>query len=85
MRIKIKRIFRYQATATKLKAIQPGVYDVPGDISEDIAQKVLRFGRAEVLAEKKAPENKVIGTPENKSNVAKLPVRSRRSRSKSDK
>ena len=74
MKIKIKRIFRHQETGSKVREYHPGVYDVPGDISQDVAQKVLKFGKAEVLAEKQAPENKVVKTPEDKTRVAKSAV-----------
>lgn len=82
MKIRIKRHFRYQASATKTKDIAPGVYEVPGDISEELARKVLRFGKAEVVVEKKAPENKVVPVAENKAEVVKPAVRGRRARTK---
>ena len=93
MKIKIKRVFRYQVSATKVREIQPGVYDVPGRVSLELAQMVLRFGKAEILAEsappkvveKVAPENKVVEVTANKARVAKTPMRRRSSRSKSDK
>ncbi len=85
MKIKVKRLFRYMATPTDTKDIVVGVYSVPEDISDELAQKILRFGKAEVLQEKKAPENKVVATPENKTRVA-APTGNRRStRAKPDK
>ena len=85
MKIKIKRMFRHQETATKVVEYPPGIYTVPGDISTDVAKKVLRFGSAEVLVEKVAPENKVVKTPENKTKVAKTAGSRRSTRAKPDK
>ncbi len=90
MKIKIKRLFRYQKTATKVAEIKPGVYDVGRDISQHVADLALRFGKAEVVVEapkpveKKAPENKVVEVAENKSAVEAKPVRRRSTRSKPD-
>ena len=89
MKIKIKRPFRYQVSATKSKELQSGVYDVGVDISQERADLVLRFGKAEVVVEpvveKKAPENKIVEAPENKSRVAKPTVRRRSTRTKPNK
>jgi hypothetical protein len=85
VKLKIRRKFCYQASATEVKELQPGVYEVPGEISEDLARKVLRFGTAEVVAEKKAPENKVVTAPENKAKVAKKSSHRRSSRAKPNK
>lgn len=89
MKIKIKRIFRYQASATKAKELQPGVYEVGADISQHIADSVLRFGKAEIVVEpvveKKAPENKVVEVAENKSRVEKTAGRRRSTRTKPNK
>ena len=60
------------------------VDQTPGEISGELANKVLRFGKAEVVVEKKAPENKVVSIAESKSKVAKKPVRRRRPRPESD-
>jgi len=88
MRIRLWRAFRYQASATKERELLPGLYDVPGDISEHIAEVVLRYGNASILprrvVKKKAPENKVVEVVENKSRVAKKSVRRRRARTKPD-
>ena len=85
MKLKIRRKFQYQASATEVKELSPGVYEVPGDISEELAGKVLRFGRAHVLVEKKAPENKVVKAPENKTKVAKKSGYRRSTRAKPNK
>jgi hypothetical protein len=60
--------------------LDPGIHDVP----EDLAAKILKFGKAEVVVEKKAPEDKVVTAPENKARVAKKSKRSRSTRSKSN-
>ena len=90
MKIRIKRVFRYQVSAVKAIDFQPGVYDVGRNISAEIADSVLRFGKAEVVVEapkpveKKAPENKVVEVVANKAKVAKAPVHRRSTRSKPD-
>ena len=90
MKIKIKRVFRYQASATRVRTFQPGVYDVGRDISAEIADSALECGKAVVVVEapkpveKKAPENKVIEVTANKAKVAKAPGRRRSTRSKPD-
>jgi len=75
MKIKIKRLFRHHEGPRTIKDYNPGVYDVGKDISQHVADLALRFGRVEVVVEpvveKKAPENKVVEAPENKSRVAK--------------
>jgi hypothetical protein len=78
MKIKVKRVFRYQIDSRKEGVIEPGVHDLP----EELALKVLRFGKAEKVVEKKAPENKVVKVSENKSKVAGKPLRRSRTRPK---
>ncbi len=94
MKIKTKRSFRYQVSATKVKELQPGTYEVGVDISQNLADSAMRFFGAEVVVEpvvvepvveKVAPENKVVEVAENKSRVAKKPVRRRSNRTKPDK
>ena len=89
MKIKIKRLFRYQASATKEKELLPGVYDVGVDISQHLVDMAFSMHKAEVVVEpvveKVAPENKVVETPENKARVAKKPGRRRSTRTKPDK
>lgn len=72
MKVKIKRPFTYQADARTAVTLEPGVHD----LDSELAGKVLRFGAAELVVEKKAPQNKKRDTaPENKKKVAKKPVR----------
>ena len=89
MKIRITRKFKIQNGPRKTKELLPGEYVVGKDISLYYAELVLRFGKAEVIAEPKvekvAPENKVIEVAENKSRVAKKPVRRRSTRPKPDK
>lgn len=81
MKIKINRLFRYM-DGTKLKELAPGVHD----LSKDLAEKVLRWGKAEILVQKKAPENKKRDkAPENKVGVASKSVHRRSTRAKPDK
>ena len=84
MKIKVKKPFRYQVDARKEAEIAPGIYEVPGEISGELARKILHFGKAEVVVEKKAPENKVVEIAESKAKVAKKPVRRRRPRPVAD-
>lgn len=82
MKIQIKRLFRYQKDAQTVVDLPPGVYAVPKDISKDVAEKALKFGKASVMAEKKAPENKVVKVAENKATVEKPKKRRGRPRAK---
>jgi len=89
MKIRIKRVFRYQVSATNIRELQPGVYDVGGDISKHVAEIALNFGKAELVVEtvapkKVAPENKVVEVTEDKTSVAKPAVRRRSTRAKLD-
>ena len=81
MKIRVKRLFDYMV-GTETKRLEPGIYEVPGDIDNELARKVLRWGSAEKLAEKKAPENKVVKTPKSKARVAASTVHSSRPRTK---
>jgi hypothetical protein len=85
MKIRVKKVFRYQVSASEVGEIQPGIHDLP----TDLAQKVLRFGKAEIImsrpVEKKAPENKVVKVADNKSKVAGKAKRRRSARSKPNK
>ena len=80
MKVKVLRVFQYQIDARTVGEIKPGIHDLP----EDLAKKVLRFGKAELVFEKKAPENKVVKIAESKAKVARKPVRRGGSRPKSD-
>ena len=65
MKIRIKRPFTYQETPQRTATLVPGVHDLP----QALAEKVLRFGKAELVVTKKAPSNKLAKTPENKAGV----------------
>jgi hypothetical protein len=69
MRIKVKREFFIQISSQSVKRIVPGVYSVPEELDQNTADKVLKWGSAEVVPEKKAPENKIVQVAENKSEV----------------
>ncbi len=85
MKIKIKRVFNYQDGPRNVVELQPGVYGVGRDISQHVADLAIRWGGAEVVVEKKAPENKVVRASENKSKVAKKSGNRRSTRSKPNK
>ena len=59
----------------KEKTLSVGTYDVGKDISEVLAAKVLKWGKAEQLKpdqkrrKTRAPENKVVQAPESKASV----------------
>ena len=79
MKIRVKRKFTYQVDARTTADIEPGVHDLP----TALAEKVLRFGKAEILVEKKAPQNKARGeAPENKARVGQKTKRGRRTGAK---
>jgi len=85
MKIKFKPPFRYAVSASVTHALMPGVYDVPGDVSAELAAKAIRYGKAERLEFKKvAPENKLAEVPETKAAVGGKTVRRRRARTKPD-
>ena len=85
MKIKIKKLFRYQDGPRDTRELQPGVYEVGKDITDHVAHIAQRFGGAKIVVEKKAPENKVVNAPENKSKVAKKSGNRRSTRSKPNK
>lgn len=81
MKIRLKRPFTYQVDAQTTKTLEPGIHDV----NQALAEKILRFGKAELVSEKKAPQNKARGgAPENKTKVAGKAKRRSRKRPKSD-
>ena len=79
MKIRVRRTFRYQATPQEVREIQPGIHD----LSPELAAKVLKYGKAEKVFEKVAPENKAIAVTENKSGLERA-VRGRGKRAKPD-
>ena len=86
MKIRLKRIFKVQTGPRSTSSYAPGIYRVPEDISGDHAKRALQQRVAEtVVEEKKAPENKVVETPESKSKVGRKTKRGRGARAKSDK
>jgi len=67
MKVRIKRPFTYQDGPRKTITLEPGVHD----LSDRLAGLALRFGKAELVVEKKAPENKVVKPAESKATVSK--------------
>lgn len=85
MKIKIKRAFRYQDGPRNVVTLEPGQYRVPQDVSKDIAEKAVKYGKAEFLREGKvAPTTKVRKAGAGAAKVERKGVRSRRARPKSD-
>jgi len=79
MKIRVKRPFVYQVDARTTVRLPVGEHD----LSREIAEKVLRFGKAEMVVEKKAPANKSRGkAAENKARVVKPTKRGGRKRAK---
>jgi hypothetical protein len=78
MKVRIKRPFKYMDGPRKEVTLPVGVHDV----TERVAGLALRYGKAELVVEKKAPENKVVAPAENKAAVGKKTVRRRSTRSK---
>ena len=68
MKVRIKRTFKYM-DGVKEKTLKQGIYD----LDERLAGLALRWGKAELVVEKKAPENKLGKVSENKSKVVKKP------------
>jgi len=89
MKIKVRKLFRYQADARTTKELKPGIYNVGSDISKSVCDMLLSLSAAEVYVApvfKKAPEKKVVlEAPENKTSVAKPALRSGGSRTKPNK
>jgi hypothetical protein len=91
MKLQVTRIWRRQISNTKVRTIKPGVYRVPDEVSEDDAMRIVQMHAGSFVAEpakkkmaaKKAPENKVVESPENKAGVAKPAKRGRSARPKS--
>jgi hypothetical protein len=83
MKILVKKRFRYQADCRTLREIEPGVHDLP----KELAEKVLRFGEAEIVkksVKKPPPENKVVTVTANKAKVARKTGYRRSARTKPD-
>lgn len=66
MQIKVKRLFRYQVGA-ETKELAVGVHTLP----KELAEKVLKWGRAEVVVEEKPARKKRKNAPENKARLGK--------------
>lgn len=81
MKIKLKRPFSYANGPRETITLAPGVHTV----DKRVAELALRWGKATLVAEKKAPENKIVKPAENKAGVARKakPRRSTRAKSKS--
>lgn len=91
MKLQVTRLWKRQISNTQVRTIKPGVYRVPDEVSEDDAARIVQMHAGSFIAEpvkkkpaaKKAPENKVVESPENKAGVAKSAKRGRSARPKS--
>lgn len=79
MKIRLRKPFTYQVSATETATLEKGDHTV----DEVLAGKAVRFGGAVILGKKKAPENKVVKVAENKTRVGRKTKRSSSTRSKS--
>jgi hypothetical protein len=83
MKIQVRKRFHFQATPSLTEVICPGIYSVPQDIPKELADKILKWGKASlVMDEKKAPENKLGGAAESKTGLARKAGRGGRTRAK---
>ena len=73
MKIRFRRQFKYMVDNATELTIERGEYEVPRQVSKDVANLAIQFGAAVVIpdapkkvAKKKAPENKVLEVEEDK-------------------
>lgn len=78
MKIRLHRPFTYQDGPRNTVTLSVGEHD----LSKELAEKVLRFGKATIVVTKKAPENKLAKTPENKAGMGGKAKRRGRPRTK---
>lgn len=85
MKFKLTRRFDIQLDARTVVSYDSGVYQVPGDMPKDHADRAMqqRIGRY-LMTVKKTPENKLAATPENKAGMGRKTKRRRRTRTKPD-
>ena len=73
MRIRVKRQFTYTLDHVKDLALMPGEYEVPRNVSKEVAELAISFGAAVIIPQmgfiprKRAPKNKMAMPPENKT------------------
>ena len=69
MKIRIRRAFKYMLDSVTTHTLQPGTYNVPKDVSEDVALLAIQFGAAVRVNQpfkKVAPENKAVKADKTK-------------------
>ena len=81
---KLTRPFSIQIKADKLKNYGAGVYDVPGQMTAEHAERARMQHLGRYLETKKVPENKAVAPAENKARVAKKTKHRRGAGAKSD-
>lgn len=84
MKFRLRKTFAIQVSPTQLTTYPAGDYQVPEQMLEDHARKAEKQHLGRFVAEKKAPENKVVNVPNDKAAVRKKTVRRGGPRSKSD-
>jgi hypothetical protein len=70
MKLRVKRVFKYMLDNITTYTLLPGTYNVPKDVSEEVAVLAIQFGNAVRINppfKKVAPENKVVKITENKA------------------
>lgn len=82
MKIRVRRKYTRQLTATKVLTIEPGIYSVPKEVSEEDAERIRRMRLGTIVQGKRAPRNKQATVSENKSGVGKKTKRRRGARAK---
>ena len=86
MKIRVTRKFKCQFTThDPVVTLEVGEYDVPKDVSRQLADEAIKFKCAvKVGRDKVAPENKLGKAGEGKKKVARKAVRSSSAGTKSD-
>ena len=84
MKIRLRRKFAVQVSATELKTYERGDYTIPSEMPKHYAERAVKIGVGMYIQEKVAPENKLANVPENKAKTGRKTVRRRSTRSKPD-
>jgi hypothetical protein len=69
MKLRVKRVFKYMLDNITTYTLLPGTYNVPKDVSEEVAVLAIQFGNAVRINppfKKVAPENKTITVKKKK-------------------
>jgi hypothetical protein len=69
MKLRVKRVFKYMLDNITTHTLLPGTYNVPKDVSEEVAVLAIQFGNAVRINppfKKVAPENKAVKVSKQK-------------------